>query len=161
MVQRCLYGRAMEVSYELMETLPGNYQTVTGEFIGCIGQTYHLNVRLEDGREYLSRSELMTPVPPVSSVDFELVVEEELNESEVIVYDTKLIVFVNTQTQQKGGQLFLKWDVQGEYQFNEWQPVAPMVVNLTCYVKDELPADDISILDGSGAVNGMISKKRN
>jgi len=149
-------GSSDGTSIALMESEPGTYECTAGTFVGCIGESYFINVKMEDGREYQSISEPLVPVSPITNVHFEYVVEDELNETETIIQKAKVKVFVDTQILQTSEEAFFKWDVSGEYQFNEWEPPAPFVVNSTCYVPDDLPLGEIRILDGLNATNSLI-----
>ena len=152
-------GSSDSNSIVLTESEPGTYTSIAGTFIGCIGESYFINIKMEDGREYQSIPEPLLPVSPITSVYFDYLVEDELNETGFIVQKARVKVFVDTQVPMNTRDVFLKWDVKGEYQFNEWEPPGPFVVNSTCYVPDDLPLGEVKILDGSNANNNLIKRK--
>jgi hypothetical protein len=46
----------------------GTYESSDSNFRGTVGRTYSLSIRLSDGKTYITKPELMRPVPPVDSV---------------------------------------------------------------------------------------------
>lgn len=52
---------------DFFESGAGNYFT-SGSVRGVAGRSYQLQVRLSDGREYVSQPDLLRPVPPIDSV---------------------------------------------------------------------------------------------
>ncbi|MCU0353389.1 MAG: DUF4249 domain-containing protein, partial [Cytophagales bacterium] len=52
---------------------PGFYETTDSSFVGRVGRSYTLSVRLPDGRRYVSKPEKMLPVPPIDTVYAEFV----------------------------------------------------------------------------------------
>ena len=133
----------------LNEDQPGEYVSKLGELVGQTGKQYYLEVKLSDGREYISASESIDQATPISNVSFEFLPEEQLNQFENIVLKNMLKVFVDVELISKSEDTFLKWEVDGQYQFNEYKFPGPDVVNRTCYVFDNLPLGDIEILRAS------------
>jgi hypothetical protein len=133
----------------LSEVEPGQYMSKIGELVGQSGIQYYLEVKLSDGKEYRSNPEYIDQVTPISDVSFKFLPEEQLNQFENIVIKNMLKVFIDVELTDDREETFLKWEVNGEYQFNEYKFPGPDVVNRTCYVLDNLPLGDVEILKAS------------
>ncbi|MAJ52259.1 MAG: hypothetical protein CMB82_11710 [Flammeovirgaceae bacterium] len=142
----------------LNEDEPGQYMSKLGELVGQTGKQYYLEVKLSDGKEYRSTPEYIDQATPISNVSFEFVPEEQLNQFENIIIKNMLKVFVDVELIENREETFLKWEVNGEYQFNEYRFPGPDVVNRTCYVLDNLPLGDVEILKASSNDQIDISK---
>ena len=142
----------------LNEDQPGQYMSKIGELVGQTGIQYYLEVKLSDGKEYRSTPEHIDQVTPISNVSFKFLPEEQLNQFENIIIKNMLKVFVDVELIDQREETFLKWDVNGEYQFNEYKFPGPDVVNRTCYVYDNLPLGDVEILKASSKDQISVSK---
>ncbi|SFG62668.1 protein of unknown function [Pontibacter chinhatensis] len=115
-------GQAMRLTEGKREvdTSRGVYTLEESEFKAVAGKSYSLHVRLADGREYASRPELLTPVPPIQSVNYEFkefinVVENsdgKLVEKRTAGFEVK----VRVQDPEEQGN-FYRWDTEGVFAF--------------------------------------------
>jgi hypothetical protein len=128
---------------------PGFYMSDPAQFIGEIGNSYKLTVELKDETRYESTFETIQPVPETGEVHFDVITKAQLNEVENIVYQKKVQVSTDVLSPYGLEQVFLIWELEGEYEFNEQKPLSPGETNKTCYVKDDLLLGGRTIFDAS------------
>ena len=141
---------------EFTEVDPGIYQSNPAKFQGQIGESYKLRVCIDDSHIYESSWETMVAVPEIGGIDFETKAIPKLNEEENIVYHKVLQVTVDVDIFPNSSSPYIKWDVEGEYQFDEQKPLRPMQTNLTCYVRDHLPLNLVRVFDASRFIGQKI-----
>lgn len=85
----------------------GTYKSTDSRFIGTVGRSYTLIVKLADGKTYISRQEKLNFVPPIDSLT---VVYDSTNVFEV--RPTQFIVSANL-TDQSGVENYYRWTASG------------------------------------------------
>ena len=92
----------------------GTYQSVDSNFTGSVGRSYTLIIHLSNGKTYVSKPEIISPVPPIDSV--------------TVVYDstyiagvrpTQLIVSLNAHD-PAGVKNFYRWTSLGYIPRKSW-----------------------------------------
>lgn len=120
----------------LTEVSPGEYQTDSAAIIGTIGTSYYLEILLADGREYRSHPEIMIPSPDIDSVSFRFKREDRLNEINNLVPVSIVEIFINLQVSTNPDNVFFRWEISGEYEFEERQELNTGSFPVVCYVSD-------------------------
>lgn len=138
---------------------PGFYVSDPSQFIGELGNSYKLFVELNDQNLYESTWETIQPVPEIGEVHFKVITKSLLNEVENIVYEKKVHVSTDVLFPLGPDQVFLIWELMGEYEFNEQKPLRPGQTNKTCYVKDDLWLGARAILDASSTKPNQTSNQ--
>ncbi len=151
----------------LTEYQRGSYRTDSTQFIGIIGNSYVVEVVLDDGRIYQSSPEKLLPVPPIQKLDFDFVKEAELNEIDNIVFRKRVKIKINTVIPDNPENVYFKWDVTGEYEFKESEALTDIFATtgvgtflFTCFVQDPVGIGDISIFDGSNAASAQLQSQQ-
>ncbi len=98
---------------ELFELGNGVYKTWDQNFQGEIGRTYHLEIILPNGKQYLSEPESMIKPPEITKIYYEYRMETELEPEGFYVY-----VDVNDPSDQAN---FYKWETISWYLYS-WDP---------------------------------------
>jgi len=138
----------------LTETAPGVYQT-DGTFQGQIGEWYFVDVQVNE-QVYTSEPDLLKPVPIINSLEYQLEERTLLNSSGNLITRKFVKILTSLDVPDVSEGLFLKWDVEGEFELREFIPGS--LDNRTCYVKDNINLNNVSLLDGSllsGSLNGL------
>lgn len=141
----------------LSEILPGIYETDSSEIVGKVGESYHIEVVLPDGKVYTSIAEEMQPKRPIGELSFKFVREEVLNEISNIVLEKRIRVSITNPVPANTQDLFYKWEVSGEYEFRETNALSDIFATtgagplmFTCFLPEPLAFGDIYVLDGKG-----------
>lgn len=126
---------------------PGNYQLVTGELIGIVGQSYHIEIKLANGATYYSIADNIPEKVKGDSVFFDFQYQEEtINES--IIRKPFVQVFIATPLPDNTTPYWLKWEVNRMYSFPEniWStfPPPPKI----CYIPLETNQQELNLFDG-------------
>lgn len=98
----------------LEEAGNGVYQSNPATFVGQIGIRYQLNVIMPDGRHYVSESEELHAVPPISDLKYNFYEDPYLTAADDISIQKKIDVLVATRVPDNLDNVFFKWDVKGE-----------------------------------------------
>lgn len=138
------------------EMKPGKYQTADESFRGEPGETYHIEIVLQDGRSYFSEPETMPLETASSMVHLEPGFVSERTRDVPVVF-----VSADTDLPETGGQIFLKWSVEGVYAFRETQRSGPFGVPPanTCYITEQIDPQNILIFSGSQPGSGQIKNQ--
>lgn len=120
--------------------LPGNVIT------GTRGDTYHIEIKLRDGRAFSSVPESM----PMHTGRGEVTLEPrryEYQTSRGTIVDTEgVFVYADTHIPERDEPLFLKWDLESLYLFRETEPTSPLAPPAkTCYVTAPIGPQQISL----------------
>ena len=141
---------------QLSHVGPGLYQTDPQDLIGRIGNTYTVQVIMENGAIYRSEPEKLLPVTPILNVDFDFVREPILNEVENVSEQKRVKIKLDTHVPDNLENVFFKWNVIGEYEFKEEEALTDIFREtgvgtelFTCYVADIIRGGDVSVFDGT------------
>lgn len=149
----------------LEETGNGVYQSNPATFVGRIGNSYLLNVILPDGRQYVSESEELLPVPPISDLRYNFYEDPYLTAEDDIAIQKKIDILVTTRVPGDPDNVFFKWDVRGEYEFRENEALTDIFaytgvgpVLYTCFIPDNIRLGDIAVFNGN-QIRGTVLKE--
>lgn len=119
--------------------------TLVGNIVkGTPGNSYTLEVLLEDGRSYKSMPETMPTVQAIDSIRFNVGTEQELSPDGVIQELIKAQVFLGSTIPE--GPVYLKWDLEHLYaRVVHRLPLEPQF----CYVNDYFNAQEFVLFDGT------------
>jgi len=90
------------------EVEPGFYQTNSDSLVGVVGRSYQLRIMTQDGEQYASNWELLSPVPTIDTLTSNL--NSTTGNFPTFILSINLLVFVNyTDPQGKGN--FYRWKI--------------------------------------------------
>lgn len=125
----------------------GTYQTMMQ---AVPEMEYRLEVKLANGDLIKSRPSMINPTPKIDSITFDVKILKELNAAGNTVENEYVDIYVNTTTGNESP--FLKWRIEGEYEFLE----SPrMTGSRTCYIKQLLDLNSITVLDTRNTQNSI------
>lgn len=139
-------------SYSYEELEDGTYELKS--FKAFRGKSYYLDVVLQDGRHYQSTPALLRSSSSIDDITYEVREESFRNNAGEFVTENRIAVKIATDVSQAAEPPFLRWRVEGEYQFLEG---APMLLNPRyCYIPVNLDINDIRIFDASELSGGEL-----
>ncbi len=141
-------------SYEQLSARHGIYCLRPDEIEIRVGKSYHVTIETSDGRSYLSKPEMIMPVPQIDSIYFVTSLENSLVDETRLLEKRYFDLYITTTLDSEKSS-HLKWDVEFVYLF-------PAVCNgrgELCYVNDKRNKDQIQILDGNRIHAGKTFKK--
>ncbi len=135
----------------------GIYEVAGTEIKGVVGATYHLEIELENGTQYLSKPEKMPPLIKGNSVQLEFEVKQAVNLNNTIIEKSFVVAYVNTSL-PTDTDYWLRWDVSSIYSFPEWQcnPLGPPAD--ICYVSQTPNKQQVTLLNGENFNASSIEK---
>jgi hypothetical protein len=146
----------------LEEIRSGVYETNPSNFVGQVGNRYHLAVVLPDGSHYISEPEELLPVPPIFDLNYKYYEEQVINAAENISFQKRIDILLNTHIPANPENVFFKWDVKGEYEFRESEALTDIFaytgvgpVLYTCYIPHNIRLGDVTVFDG-GSIQGKL-----
>jgi hypothetical protein len=104
----------------------GTYQSTDSTFVGTIGRSYTLKIYLSNGKTYISKQELISPVPPIDS----LTIGYDSNQITQI-QPPPLIVSVNTRD-PGGAAHYYRWTATGFLPRKSWGSPCNAFVDPPC-----------------------------
>lgn len=111
-----VYGADVQIfddkgnQFQLYQKVEGWYETEDKKLKGVAGNTYTLNITLEDGMQYESSPVLMHDVPEIDSVYFEVNPRARFDE-EFVLTEEWLDIFVDSKD-PTGKTKYWKWDFE-------------------------------------------------
>ncbi|MCE7992174.1 MAG: DUF4249 domain-containing protein [Roseivirga sp.] len=134
-----------------------------GSLIGVPGQAYHVRIQLADGTVYESVPEIMPELSARDTLKYVLQEIEEISNQGVATSRFVISIFADTEILDPRPDLFLKWDIEEVYSFQQaFLPMHnfPFYTRNTCYVKEELEQQRVLLYDGSQLRANSISDQR-
>jgi len=132
------------------ETDPGIY-IMDGNIVkGIPANTYHLVIKLENGKEYQTIPETMPMATGNVSAHYKLGKVKELSNAGVELTEDAVFVYADTQIPKTAKPLYLKWDVDEVYKFT--QVYIPSPFNIpppVCYVTIYPNTQNIMLYNGA------------
>jgi hypothetical protein len=128
--------------YEFAGTEPGIY---SNRMQGEIGKSYQLEIVLSEGKTVRSKPALLIKAPKIGQIKSEVFEETSFNPTGNVVVDTRLILKMETSFDEFTTKPFLRWRVDGEYEFKENYPMA--FNTKICYVKNQVDLNNLRIFD--------------
>ena len=121
-----------------------------GEYIANVNisrdDSYHVEITLPQGDLIVSDPQSFPKQSPdIENLDFDLIVEEVINESGNVAERERVELYVSTSALEE--DTYLRWRVKGEYQFVE--RAFGLLNPRNCYIKDNLDFNNIVIAESS------------
>lgn len=135
---------------------PEEAGTYTAEMQGIIGKSYHVEVTLPNGTAISSVPEVIMPPVVIDSIPIKVDEVSGLNASG----NSEITGFVAAEVNfdfDPEDPPYLRWRVDGEYEFQELYPNALRVFR--CYVDDFIDFNNIALLDGSEIEGNQVRNK--
>ena len=104
---------------DFTELEPGIYKSDSKQFAGRVGGTYTLHIKTEDGLEFTSDPCIMTAVPQIDSIYYEL--DSEFYDDGKIE-EPGLRIYLDTDNQVEVSQ-YLRWEFEEVWKFRVPYPV--------------------------------------
>lgn len=123
----------------------GEYE-IPEYFEGCIGETYYLEIKLND-KTYRSIPEKMPHVVEPESVTLDVGYKTTENEIGSVIKYPNIDVLVNTRINTGEEKQYLKWKVDEVFSFSELQ-CGPLHVPKTCFAQRDTDPDLINVFSG-------------
>ncbi|MEL6924560.1 MAG: DUF4249 domain-containing protein [Bacteroidota bacterium] len=139
-------------AYPYVEEEDGSY--LLSDFKALRGKSYYIDIVLPDGRHYQSTPTSLRSNSSIDDIGFEVAEETYRNNAGNLVTDRQVSMKIGTNTSNAETPPFLRWRVEGEYQFLEGFPGS--LNNRYCYIPTNLDINDIRILDASSLNNGEL-----
>jgi hypothetical protein len=130
------------------ETAQGVYQNTMQ---GQAGRSYFVRVVLPEGREIRSKPAALPRAPEIDSITAEIRDESYLNPAGNVIVENRLLLNMHTRFDNFDDKPFLRWRVEGEYEFKENYPMA--INTRICYVKNNVDLNNLKLFD-VGALGG-------
>ena len=138
----------------LTEIEPGKYSTSINGIRGQVGQTYWVEVAVNE-KNYESRPEKMPQIISAESLEIELSSEEQFNQAGNLRTVNFVNVLVNTRFPNTQQASFLRWNISGVYQFPDRNSFNPR----TCYITENLNFDNVSVVASTNVATDFLQKE--
>jgi hypothetical protein len=150
-----LYENSVLVPVSFTEVTPGHYQ-FDGSIVNAKpGNSYSIEIKLADGKEYRSTPEIMPePVRPDSAY-FKVEVIKKINDAGFMIEQQVVRVYINTPVKTGDHPSFLRWRVFEAYSFTQLQ-VCPFCYPPTCYMTPDPNYQDIQIFSSNNLSGGTL-----
>ncbi|MEM6764907.1 MAG: DUF4249 domain-containing protein [Bacteroidota bacterium] len=158
------------VSYPFTEGETGRYSWKNENRPIAVGESFYLQIVLDDGREYRSAVERVPSSIPIQNAYFEIKTDVITNELGFPLENKFLDVFVDIELPSREESSLLRWETERVYVFQEvdWPkpPCDPRRFPRTCYVfEGKTQPQEVILLDGDelqvGPVEGIwVGRKR-
>ena len=128
--------------YTFVESKPGIY---TSMLKAVAGKNYAVEIKLPDGQLVKSDPQELHVAPPIGEISTEVKDVPYINTAGNVTVDTRLILKMNTDLTNYNGDVFIRWLVDGEFEFVENYPMA--LSTKVCYVKNNVDLNNLKIFD--------------
>ena len=142
----------------LTEIEDGLYQTAPNGLQGTVGRTYTLEIEY-NGQTYFSHPEKMRPVVSPASLETEYTIEQDFNDAGNLVNIETVSLFVNTPFPTDEEVAYLRWNVQGTYEYDE-RPTPDHINPLTCYISENIDFDNVAVSSSEGVTDNFLQKEK-
>ncbi len=126
----------------------GVYLLPAEEMPAEIGGSYFIEIITADGRSYRSSPETITQVPIISSLTFEVSIEQVLVDEIRLLEKRFFSLFLSTTFPGDLDNLFLKWDVEHVFSVPEIT-CSPLSAPKTCYIYRPININEVQILESN------------
>lgn len=135
------------------EQKPGFYKlnwTNNTDFDIEVGKSYQLHVEHPDGNIYQSDFDRIHAVPEAKGINIGLETRDVLNEQENIITTQFIKFLMETSLKHpvEENKAYLKWDMEGVYQYLELPAPIPIPGPKTCYIYESIGLDKVNIFNG-------------
>jgi hypothetical protein len=144
-----LYGNSGS-SQSYSEVQPGVYQIDATSFSATPGERYFIEIQLPNGKTYRSRPELLPLSMPKDSTYYEFYQKTRF-EGGVQLKSSIIAIFADTHVAPSDSPLFLRWDAEEIYMFEETPVPNPLTgtIPLPCFVTGYPDPQRINIFSGA------------
>jgi Domain of unknown function (DUF4249) len=147
---------AYEVAGEI--GFPYFYQLPSGAMQGVAGRKYHLEIKLADGKTYLTTPQMMPNRIELDSVTVFGRTENRVSTVDVVVEEKRCVINADFKVPSDANNYYMRWEAAGVYVFFELVQPGPLPPPaLTCYLTDEFNKQFLPIQSVKGK-NGKALK---
>lgn len=140
------------VSYPYTEAENGTYELKS--FKALRGKEYFIDIVLPDGRHYQSKPAALRSSSTIDEITFDVNEESFRNNLGEFITENRIKVKIATDISDAEDPPFLRWRVEGQYQFLEGFPGA--LNPRFCYIPVNLDLNTIRILNGGEIRDGIL-----
>lgn len=143
--------------YSFVEEGDGKYVLPKGVVTGTVGEAYHIEVALPDGKIYRSAPEVMPVLVAADSLYFDVATVEELNTNGTAIEAEYLRLYLDSEIPETTDGPYLRWETFEVHLFSEKvNPFNALDPTLVCYVRQNNDPQTVRLLSG-GEVGDYIS----
>lgn len=140
------------VSYPYTEVEDGTYELKS--FKALRGIDYFIDIVLSDGRHYQSKPSALRSSSTIDEITYDVREESFRNNLGEFITENRIKVNIATDISDAEEPPFLRWRVEGQYQFLEGFPGA--LNPRFCYIPVNLDLNTIRILNGNEIRDGIL-----
>ena len=129
-------------AYVFQETEEGIY---THLMEAEIGKEYYLDIQTPDGRHIQSKPQSIRSSPTIDTSKLQIETRDYLNSAGNFVSEQEAIVRIDTRIEEGEKRPYLRWQVEGEYEFRENYPMA--LNKRICYIPDRLGLNQLNVFN--------------
>ena len=126
------------------ETEEGQYRQ---EMAAVPGASYYLDIKTPDGLHVRSKPQKLHQVPAIDSTSLQIETREYINNAGNFTKEQQVVIFIDTQLDPEAKKPYLRWMVEGEYEFRENYPMA--LNTKVCFVKDRVGLNQLNVFNTS------------
>jgi len=145
-------GKGEKANY--VEQQNGVYVVDNELFRGREGESYYLEIKLENGKEYQTEPQTIPAKVAPQALNFSIETEQSVNGFNVVVEKTFIKLFIDTPLKKEGENLYLRWRTDEVYSFTD-EACGGLDMPRTCYINIISP-QDIVTLSGRDLSEGVI-----
>ena len=108
-------------------------------------KSYYLDILTPDGRHIQSKPQTLPLSQRIDTAKLQIETREYINSAGNFVSEQEAVVFVDTRMEEDSRTSYLRWQVEGEYEFRENYPMA--LNKRFCFVKDQLGLNQLNIFN--------------
>jgi hypothetical protein len=140
--------------FYFMESAEGIY---TREMRGELGKSYHVEVKMPDGKTLLSRPAQLPKAPALLPISAKVTQKTTISATGRPVTSNQLAVSMNTDVSGSAERPYLRWRASGEYEFREAYPMA--LNTKVCYIRDNVDFNNIRIFNTNELSGSLLSEE--
>jgi len=143
------------------EATPGVYELARNTVVGTVGETYQLEVAI-DGKTYTSTLQEMMPILAKDELRYELDIQEDITSTGVAISSDVVRIFAESTFETLPEEFYLRWTMEESYivlGIELPRSRFPRYTPQTCYIINELSAQDIFLVDGTQIRNAELSNR--
>ena len=128
---------------DFLEEENGEYvQTMEGKN----GVSYYLEIELDDGKLIRSRPQVLPQKVEIENATFLPTTRDYVSDFGGVFSEDVIQLNINSQLPENANPVFLRWTVEGEYEFREDYPTA-ITGQKWCYIKETVDNNNLILVD--------------
>lgn len=128
-----------------IEVGEGEYELSAEEIPGVVGESYHLEIELLNGKKYRTDPEIIPQAVVIDSISFDVLIEDFVNDLGNVINRKIVKIFVNTTLPDFNDGPYLRWRLKDVYRVQE-RLCGPMPQ--TCYIRPPDFTPPIKLVNG-------------